>query len=295
VGGAVSAVLRAQGHEVVRLVRRLPAAPPAEPAGGPDAVPWDPAAGRFEAGRLAGCAAVVHLAGENIAAGRWTARRKARIRSSRVDGTALLARGLAGLAAPPPVLVAASAVGYYGDRPGEKLTEESPPGRGFLAGVCRDWEAAAEPARAAGIRVVWLRIGAVLDPRGGLLARLAPVFRLGLGGPVGGGSQVVSWITLDDLLAVIGRALADPGLAGAVNAVAPAPVTNRELTAALAAALGRPALLPVPAWAARAAFGEMAEELLLWSARVLPERLLAAGFRFRDPELGPALCRLLAR
>jgi uncharacterized protein len=289
VGSEVVAVLSAGGHEVVRLVRRVP--PPGEMA-----VRWDPEAGVIDAGGVDGCDAVVHLAGENVGAGRWTASRKAAIRDSRVNGTRFLCDALAGLARPPKTLVCASAVGYYGDRGEELLTEESPPGTGFLAEVCREWEAASAPAARKGIRVVALRIGMVLSAKGGALARMLPLFRAGLGGVIGGGRQYVSWVALDELPGIVLHALQRGDLSGPVNAAAPRPVTNREFTKALGRALSRPTALPVPAFALRLAVGgEMADALLLASARVVPKRLLDTGYAFRSPELETTLRRLLGR
>jgi uncharacterized protein (TIGR01777 family) len=262
---------------------------------GERAVSWDPAAGAIDSTGLVGVDAVVHLAGESIAGGRWTEARKRRIRDSRVSSTRLLARALAQLASPPRVLVAASATGYYGDRGAEVLREESAPGAGFLAGVCREWEAAAEPAARHGIRVVHLRIGLVLSRDGGALASLLTPFRLGAGGPVGSGAQYWSWITLDDLLGAILHALTTEALAGPVNAVAPNPVTNREFAKTLGRVLRRPALLPLPAFAARLVLGEMADALLLASARVVPARLQATGYAFRAPTLEGALRHELGR
>jgi hypothetical protein len=288
VGSEVVASLSASGHEVVRLVRRAPAP-------GEKAVRWDPEAGRIDSGGLEGCDAVVHLAGENVGAGRWTAARKAAIRDSRVKGTRLLCDALANLARPPKTLVCASAIGYYGDRGEEVLTEESPPGAGFLPDVCREWEAAAEAAVRKGIRVVHLRIGMVLSPKGGALPRMLPPFRAGLGGVIGTGRQYVSWVVLDDLTGIVLHALSREELRGPVNAVAPRPVTNRELTEALGKVLSRPTLLPVPSFALRLAVGEMADPLLLASARVAPRRLEETGYRFRFPELRAALRHLLGR
>jgi len=249
----------------------------------------------FDAAALDGADAVVHLAGESIASGRWTPGKKERIQESRVKGTRRLAEHLARMDRPPRVLVCASAIGWYGDRGDETLDEESAPGRGFLADVCRAWEAAADPARERGIRVVHLRFGIVLSPRGGALRSMLFPFRLGLGGRLGSGRQHMSWISIDDALGVIRASLADGSLAGAVNAVSPNPVTNREWTRTLARVLRRPALLPVPAFAARAAFGEVADALLLASTRVLPRRLMDARFRFRDLDLETCLRRLLGR
>ncbi len=289
VGSGVVAVLSAGGHEVVRLVRRAPAP-------GEQAVRWNPAKGEVDAEGLEGFDAVIHLAGENVGSGRWTAARKAAIRDSRVNGTRLLCEALAGLARPPKTLVCASAIGIYGDRGEDVLTEESPPGAGFLAGVCREWEAASGPAARKGIRVVALRIGMVLSPKGGALPRMLPLFRKGLGGVIGGGRQYVSWVALDDLPNIILHTLRRGDLNGPVNAVAPHPVTNREFTEALGKVLSRPTPLPVPAFALRLAVGgEMADALLLASARGIPRRLEETGYRFLFPELPAALRHLLTR
>jgi len=222
VGSALTPALRADGHTVVRLTRGTP---------GPGSVAWDPAAGTIDHTALAGCEAVVHLAGENIAAGRWTAAAKARIRESRVRGTALLAETLARLQPRPQTLVCASATGWYGDRGAERLTETSAPGTGFLPDVCQAWEAAAEPARAAGIRVAHLRFGVVLSPRGGALAKMLPPFRCGVGGRLGTGAQVWSWVTLDDVVGAVRHALATPALTGPVNVTAPTPVRATSMHA----------------------------------------------------------------
>lgn len=286
IGRALVRALAAAGHRVDRVSRRAPAP-------GSTDVQWDPERGRLDPQALAGIDAAVHLAGESIAAGRWTSTVRARIRESRVGGTRLLAATLARLDPPPRVLVSASAVGYYGDRGDEPLDEASPPGSGFLADVAREWEAAAEPARAAGIRVVTPRIGLVLAREGGALGRMLLPFRLGLGGVVGSGRQYWSWITLPDLVRVLERALEDASLAGPVNAVAPGPVTNREFTRTLGRVLGRPAVLPLPAAAVRVLLGEMGEALLLGGARVLPRRLERAGFQFQHPGLEGALRAVL--
>jgi uncharacterized protein (TIGR01777 family) len=288
VGAGLRPALAAQGHAVLPLVRG------GAPAPGERVVRWDPAAGTLAAADLEGVDAVVHLAGEGIA-GRWTAAKKARIRDSRLRSTALLAGTLARLARPPRVLVSASAIGWYGDRGDEVLTEASPAGAGFLAEVCREWEAAAGPAALVGIRVVHLRIGMALSRRGGGLAALLPAFRLGLGGPIGRGAQWMSWIALDDLVGAIVHALGADTLAGPVNAVAPHPVTNREFTRTLARVLRRPAFLPFPTLAARLLLGEMADALLLASTRVLPLRLTASGYAFEHPELRGALRAELGR
>ena len=289
VGSEAVTVLSAAGHEVVRMVRRVPAP-------GEKAVRWDPVAREIDAAGLEGMDAVVHLAGENVGSGRWTAARKAAIRDSRVNGTRLLCDALAGLARPPKTLVCASATGYYGDRGEEALTEESLPGTGYLAEVCREWEAASDPAARKGIRVVALRIGMVLSPKGGALPRMLPLFRAGLGGVIGSGRQYVSWVALDDLPCIILHTLHRGDLSGPVNAVAPRPTTNREFTEALGKALSRPTPLPVPAFALRLAVGrEMADALLLSSARAVPRRLEGTGYRFRFPELGPALRHMLLK
>jgi uncharacterized protein (TIGR01777 family) len=240
---------------------------------------------------LEGFDAVIHLAGESIA-GRWTPAKKERIRSSRRDGTRTLCEGLARCAARPHVLLSASAIGIYGDRQDEKLTEDSPPGTGFLADVARDWEAATLPAREAGIRVVNLRFGVVLSAQGGALKQMLPLFRLGAGGVVGNGQQFWSWIALPDTVAAILHALANESLVGPVNVVAPYPVTNRAFTRTLGRALHRPTILPVPAWAVRLTLGEMGPALLLASTRVEPRRLLASGFQFQLPELEAAVQKL---
>ena len=281
VGSALTAFLSTGGHEVVRMVRRPPTAA--------DEVYYDPAAGEIDAQSFEGLDAVVHLAGENIAAGRWTPERKRRIRESRVHGTRLVAEALAGLRDPPRVLINASAIGFYGDRGEEKLDETSSPGEGFLPEVCRAWEAAAEPAEQAGIRVVKLRIGVVLAAGGGALAKLLLPFSLGLGGPVGAGRQFMSWVALDDLVGAIHHLLYSEEVAGPVNAVAPAPCRNRDFALALGRVLKRPAVLPTPAFLLRLALGEMARELLLAGNRIYPARLEASGFRFLRPELDPAL------
>jgi uncharacterized protein (TIGR01777 family) len=291
VGSGLAPALASAGHRVVRLVRGAGAAS----APGESVARWDPDSGALEGSALAGVDAVVHLAGESIAGGRWTEPKKRRIRSSRVDATRRLAGALARLERPPRVLVSASAIGYYGDRGSEILREDSAPGTGFLAEVCREWEAATEPAARAGIRVVRLRIGMVLSRRGGALAAMLTPFRLGAGGPVGSGAQWVSWIALDDLVRAILHALATDSLAGAVNAVAPEPVTNRALARTLGRVLRRPALLPLPAFAARLLLGQMADELLLASARVEPARLRAGGFAFHLTPLETALRHELAR
>lgn len=288
VGSALVRRLTGDGHSVTRLVRSRRGTGEAQ-------VAWDPEAGAIDAASLEGLDAVVHLAGESIAAGRWTAARKTRILDSRVKGTRLLAETLAGLRDRPKVLVSASAVGYYGDRGEEPLREESASGSGFLADVCRQWEAAAAPAAQAGIRVVHARFGVILSAAGGALPRLLPPFRLGLGGRLGSGRQFMSWIALDDAVGAICHALTHDDLQGPVNTASPTPVRNDEFTKALGRVLRRPTLFPLPAFAARLAFGQMADELLLASQRVEPAKLLASGYQFAFLDLEGALRRLLAR
>jgi uncharacterized protein (TIGR01777 family) len=284
IGSELNSLLSKNGHRVKRLVRHSPS--------GRDEIFWDPARGILDAQSLEGLDAVVHLAGENIASGRWTERKKRRIRESRINGTGLLAQSLSGLFDSPQVLVSISAIGYYGDRGNEQLSEESPAGKGFLPDLCRQWESAAEAAIIRGIRVVIPRVGVVLSPRGGAIARMLPVFRLGLGGRIGSGRQYMSWITLDDLVEAIHHAILTPSLHGPVNAVSPNPVTNADFSRALGRALSRPALFTLPSLAARIAFGQMADETLLSSTRVTPERLTRSGFKFRFPELNGALRHL---
>lgn len=292
VGRALVRSLLAEGHEVTRLVRggaqgfRAP---------GTAAVHWDPERGEIDAQALEGHDAAVHLAGENIGEGRWNDEKKRRIIESRVKGTTLLASTFAGLSAKPRVLVSASATGFYGDRGAEVLREESASGSNFVSEVCREWEKATLQASQAGIRVVHLRIGVVLDGEGGALPKMLTPFKLGLGGKVGSGSQYMSWITLEDLIGVIRRAIEDESLRGPVNAVAPGALTNAEFTKALGHALGRPTIFAVPAFAARLAFGETADELLLASARVEPARLKEAGFEFKHPEIEEALRSVLKK
>ena len=289
IGSTLRLLLERGGHRVVALRR---AAAGGDAGGDPH---WDPATGALSPGALDGVDAVVHLAGENVAGGRWTAARKARIRGSRVDGTRLLAETIARLERRPATLVAASAIGYYGDRGDERVDESSAPGEGFLPDVCRAWEEAAAPARAAGVRVVHLRIGIVLTTAGGALRQMLPPFRFGLGGPIGSGRQYMSWVTLDDVLGGVLHVLRTADLDGPVNMVAPEPATNAEFTRTLGRVLRRPAFLPVPAFGARLAFGEMADALLLASARVEPARLRENGFAFGYPALEGALRHVLDR
>jgi len=285
IGSALCAALGRQGQRVVRLVRRPPT--------GPSEVHWSPDQGIVHPENLEGVDAIVHLAGENIAAGRWTRRRMERIWESRVRGTQALVESLQRLSRRPAVLLAASAVGIYGDRGPELLDESSPPGQGFLPELCKHWEQAAAGVGRWGMRCVHARMGVVLSPVGGMLARVLRPFRLGLGGPIGSGRQYLSWVGLDDAIGAICHLLADDQVSGPVNVVAPEPVTNREFTRALAEALGRPAALRVPAWLLRLVFGQLADEVLLSSARVQPRVLLQRGYCFRHPGLAAALCHLL--
>ncbi len=280
IGSRVVADRAAAGDEVVPLVRR-PAPPPA--------VPWDgltPAA-------VSGFDAVVHLAGEPIAAGRWTAARKAAIRDSRSDGTTRLVAALAAAPRPPGVFVCASGINFYGDHGDAIVDETAASGESFLARACVEWEAAAAPL--AGVcRVVHVRMGMVLSGRGGAMASILPAFRLGLGGPIAGGRRWVSWVTLDDTAAAISHVIDTDRLAGPVNVVAPAPATNAEFTRAVAAAVRRPAVLPIPGWFVRLAVGELADETVLTSLRAVPRRLLDDGFRFRHDRVGPAMLAVVA-
>lgn len=284
VGAALVPFLTTGGHRLIRLVRKPPSG---------DDVHWDPAGGIKDLSRLEGVDAVIHLAGENIAAGRWTSQRKDEIRRSRVEGTRRLCESLAKLSRRPTVLVSASAIGFYGDRGNEILTECSAPGKDFLAQLCQEWEAATEPASRAGIRVLHLRFGMILSPVGGALRKMLLPFKLGAGGRMGNGAQYVSWIAIDDAIGVILHAVSTDSLEGAVNGVAPTPVTNAEFTRVLARVLARPAVFPMPAFAVRLALGEMADALLLASQRVLPVRLQASGFRFRYPGIESGLRHLL--
>jgi uncharacterized protein (TIGR01777 family) len=286
VGSDLVKKLEGAGHLVRCLVRH-------EVKDADREIRWDPDAGQIDAAELNGVDAVVHLAGENIAGQRWSEDFKRRILESRVKGTKLLATTLANLEMKPAVLVSASATGYYGNRGDEEVDELAPSGNGFLAEVCREWEAAVEPAHDAGIRVVKLRIGPVLSPKGGALAKMLLPFKMGVGGVVGSGRQYFSWIELDDLVSAIVFALENESLIGPVNAVAPGAVTNREFTKTLGRVLGRPTIFPMPAFAARLAFGEMADEMLLGGVRVAPHELTAAGFQFAYPQLEPALRHLL--
>jgi uncharacterized protein (TIGR01777 family) len=288
IGGPLSESLRRQGHEIVPLTR-------SQPAAGENAVHWHPITGIIDPSQLEGFDAMVHLAGENIASGRWTAAKKQSLRDSRVRGTHTLCAAIEKLSNPPKVLAAASAIGYYGDRGEEALTEESPPGQGFLPDLCRDWEEATAPAADRDVRVANTRIGVVLDPAGGALQKMLLPFKLGGGGIVGSGRQYWSWITRADVIGAITHVLTTESLRGPVNLVSPQPATNYDFTKTLGRVLHRPTLIPMPAFAARLALGEMADALLLASARVLPRRLEATGYAFQHPRLEEALRAVLAK
>jgi uncharacterized protein (TIGR01777 family) len=284
IGSALVRALRQDGHDVVRLVRREPSAP--------DEARWSPADGCVEAAALESTDAVVHLAGAGVGDRPWTKAYKRRIRDSRLDGTRTLAEAIAAAEHRPPVLVCGSAIGFYGDTGDREADEKSPMGTGFLAALVRDWEAAAAPAREAGVRVVHPRTGVVLARGGGIVGRTLPLFRLGIGGRLGDGTQWTSWISLADEVAAL-RFLIEHEVAGPVNLTAPNPVTNAAYTAALARALHRPARLAVPKAVLRAALRDFADEGPLVSQRVLPRRLEDAGFRFRHPDVDSALAALL--
>lgn len=298
VGTAVVEALEREGHAVSRLLRpesdrRTSPLPNARPAAAN--VRWDPVAGDFDAAAAEGADAVVHLAGASIAGARWNDARKRILRRSRVEATRHLVGALGKLARPPRVFVSASAIGYYGDRGDEELTEQSAPGDDFIAVLARDWEAEAACAERFGARTVMLRWGLILSSRGGALQRMLPPFRLGMGGRLGPGKQWMSWLTLAEALGLIRYALEDAQVRGPVNAVAPNPVRNSEFTATLGRALHRPTIFPVPGVALRLALGEMAQVLLLSSQRVVPKKLQALGYRFLHAELGPAFSAVLGR
>ena len=279
VGSELSRHLQQAGHQVTPLVRNQ----------SQDGVLWNPSNGEVDLEGLEQADVVVHLAGESIAEGRWSAEKKRRIVDSRVEGTELLCRSLAKLQSPPKVLISASAIGYYGNRGDEGCDESSSPGEGFLAETSIAWEEATRPAVECGIRVVNFRIGIVLSPDGGALGKMLLPFRLGLGGKLGPGTQYLSWISLRDLVRAIEFCIQDESLRGPVNGVAPNPATNAEFTRALGTVLRRPTMLPVPAFALRTIMGEMADQMLLAGACVFPKVLEQAGFKFLDPELIDAL------
>ena len=295
-GSAIGDALLRQGAVVIRLVRSEPRAP--------NELHWNPAAGQLNLDRPNGrdqadrdpdgnetLTAAVHLSGANVSSRRWTPDYKRQIGESRIGTTEVLAQALARMNHPPEVLVAASATGFYGNRGDEIVDEDSPAGEGYFPQLCQEWEAAAKPATEAGIRVVHLRFGVVIGRDGGVLAKLATLFRLGLGGRLGNGRQWMSWVSETDAVAAALFAMENPTLSGPLNVTAPQPVTNAEFTRQLARTLHRPAFLHAPAFALRLAFGEMADEALLASTRVIPKRLPAAGFAFKHPTLSSALTK----
>ena len=284
VGSALIPALEADGAEITRLVRSFARTGEIE---------WHPNQDEIDTDKLKGFDAVINLAGENIAAGRWTDDQKRKIRDSRVNGTHLLSEAIAKLAKRPGLFVCASATGIYGDRGDEVLDEQSDSGGGFLAGVCREWEMATTPALQAGVRTVTLRFGPILAREGGMLAKLLTPFKMGMGGKVGSGKQYISWVAIDDAIGAIRIALSDESIRGPLNVVSPNPVTNEVFTKTLGHVLSRPTGLAIPAFAAKLAFGEMADEMLLTSQRVMPKRLVEAGYDFQQPELEGALRRHL--
>ena len=288
VGTPLVASLEAAGHEVLRAVRREVRDPAKE-------IYWNPSAGEIDIEKLHGIDAVVHLAGANIAGQRWTEAYKKVLVDSRVDGTSLISKTIASLDPKPKVLACASATGYYGDRGDEVLDEKSSSTDAFLSKICEDWEASCQMARDAGIRVANMRLGVVLSPKGGALGKMLLPFKVGGGGILGTGSQYFSWISLDDAVAAIEFVVNNEEISGPVNLVAPNPVTNYEYTKTLGKVLSRPTILPMPGFAAKLAFGEMAEALLLASTRVVPNVLSSAGFQFQYPALEPALRKLLGK
>jgi len=285
VGSALVPALAAEDAAITRLVRSAPKSGEIE---------WHPNQDQVSSELLEGFDVIVNLAGENVAGGRWTDELKRKIRDSRVSGTHLLSEAIARMSAKPSAFICASATGIYGDRDDETLDEQSESGGGFLAGVCREWEKACEPAIKAGVRVVNLRLGPVLARTGGMLAKLLTPFKMGMGGKVGSGKQYISWVALEDVVNAIKLTINDQSLRGPVNIVSPNPVTNEDFTRALGHVLNRPTALAVPAFAARLAFGEMADEMLLASQKVLPKKLLAVGFEFKYPQLEAAMQRYVS-
>src|SRR5215831_505555 len=285
VGSALVPQLTAEGAAITRLVRGTPKSGQIE---------WHPNQDQLNPQALDTFDIIINLAGENLASGRWTDDHKRKIRDSRVSGTHLLSEAIAKMRQKPQAFICASATGIYGDRDDETLDEQSESGGGFLAGVCREWEKACEPAIKAGVRVVNLRLGPILAREGGMLTKLLTPFKMGMGGKVGSGKQYISWVALDDAVSAIRLAINDPTIHGPLNIVSPNPVTNEEFTRTLGHVLNRPTALAMPAFAARLAFGEMADEMLLVSQKVLPKRLAAAGFQFRYPNLEAALRRYVS-
>ena len=284
IGTVVQRRLTREGHTVMPLVRHRPTT---------DELRWDPNASTLDSRMWGQVDAVIHLAGEGISGKSSTKEQMDTVVMSRIRGTQLLAQTIAKLPVKPVFLISASAIAYYGERGNEVLTEESKPGAGALADVCRQWEATSAAASDAGVRVALLRLGVVLDSNGGLLPKMLPPFRLGLGGKVGSGNQWTSWITLNDICGIVMHLIQTDGLSGPVNVVSPQPITNTQLTSALGRALGKPAILPIPAFAARATLGRIADELLLASNRVIPNKLLSSGYAFRDSDIESALRSLL--
>jgi len=287
IGSALVPALRDQRFRVIRLVRNRAAAD--------DSVLWNPDAGQLDASGLEGLDAVVHLAAENIAAHRWTGKEKLRILNSRAQGTRLLCEKMAALPVPPRVIVSASAMGYYGERGDDPLTENEPPGRGFLCDVVRAWEDATRPASESGIRVVMLRLSIVLSSAGGTLGKLLPLFRMGLGGPLAGGQQYFSWITIQDVIGTVLHSIATPDLSGPVNVSSPNPVRQTEFARILGRVLSRPAVFNVPRVALRLRLGKELADSVLWSDRIVPEKLLRSGYRFLYPDLEAGLRTLLGK
>jgi len=288
VGGALKPAFDEKGISVTDLVRTSPN------IGLPE-IEWHPNQGEVDPAELEGFDAVINLAGESIAAGRWTEAKKKRIRESRIQGTRLLSETIAKLTSPPKVFLCASATGIYGDRGNETLDEDSAPGKGFLADVCREWEEATKGAADAGVRVVNLRFGPIFSAEGGMLEKLLPPFKLGVGGKIGSGKQYMSWVAMDDVVGAVTFALENETQRGPINIVTPNPVTNGEFTKALGKVLSRPTFFAVPEFAARLAFGEMADEMLLSSQRVVPKRLSDAGYKFKYPDLEAALRHTLGK
>lgn len=285
VGSELVPFLTKQGHDVYRLTHSTPRE-------ARDIV-WDPMHNQIPKARIDGSEVVIHLAGENISAKRWTPKFKEQLYHSRIDSTKLLCETIASLETPPRTLICSSAIGFYGDRGTDWLNETSAPGAGFLPDLCRDWEAACKPARDRGIRVINLRTGVVLSTKGGALTKMLTPFKMGVGGVLGSGNQYVSWITVDDVVGIIDFCIKQEKLAGPVNATTPCPVTNYDLTKTLGSVLGRPTALPMPALVVSMMFGEMGNALLLASAHVMPNRLCETGYRFHYPTLEPALKHLL--